>query len=685
MKLNLYPKLAFDSIRKNRRLYVPYILTCIGMVVMYYIIGFLKYFSGLETVPHSEIISEFLIMGEFVIAIFAGIFLFYTNSFLIRRRKREFGLYNILGMGKNALTLIIFWETVIIAAISLAIGIPAGIILSKLAELCFVNILQGDVNYSLSVAPAAVLSTFEVFGIIFLLLFISSVLKTRFSTAISLVRSENVGEKPPKANWLLGILGIVLLGGAYYIAVVTENPIAAIFLFFVAVVMVIIGTYLVMISGSVLLCRILQKNKSYYYKPNHFVSLSSMVYRMKRNGAGLASICILATMVLVMISSTASLYYGNENALMRQYPREMDTYYYMNGIEDLSDENIGRLREKLNGYHSEHGLVPQNVIECRQICVAGYLKDGTVETDVSLFDTSEIKIVDEGITEFIFSSLEDYNRIYGTDYSLNDGEALIFTVHGDYSGDTVSFNNGRTLKIVGSVKDYSIDVDAMVSIIPSVVLVVPDLGKAVEGLDRLATYNGDPMLSYQWVYCFDMGLEPEEQIAYGRDFWRFCYDLRTENSDDFVSITANIREIDRSDFLTLYGGLFFLGLMLSAVFIFAAVLIIYYKQISEGYEDRSRFEIMKKVGMTDRDIRKSINSQLLTVFFLPLAFAALHLGFALPIISRLLLLFNLRNIPLFYLVAAGCFAIFALCYALVYKITSHSYYKIVIGAKEGRS
>ena len=213
MKLSLYPKLAFDSIRKNRRLYIPYILTCIGMVMMFYIIGFLKFFTGLGTLPGGAMISEFLILGEFVIAIFAGIFLFYTNSFLIRRRKKEFGLYNILGMGKNALTLIIFWETVIIAAISLGIGLPAGIILSKLAELCFVNILKGDVSYSLHVAPAAILTTIEVFCVIFLLLFISSVLKTRFSTAISLIRSENVGEKPPKANWLLGLLGIALLGG----------------------------------------------------------------------------------------------------------------------------------------------------------------------------------------------------------------------------------------------------------------------------------------------------------------------------------------------------------------------------------------------------------------------------------------------------------------------------------------
>lgn len=329
MKLSFYPRLALDGIRKNKRMYRPYILTCVGMVMMYYIIAFLCRSETVNAVRGGSVVREFLRLGSGIIAFFAGCFLFYTNSFLIRRRKKEFGLYNILGMGKRNIGILLFWENLLIALSAIAVGLGAGMLFSKLAELGLIRMLSGDVDYRLTVSAEAMLSTGKVFGVIFALLFLSTLFQLKFMSAISLLHSESVGEKPPRANWLLGIVGALVLGGGYYVALTAYDAISAIMYFFVAALLVIGGTYLVMIAGSVVFCRILQKNKNYYYKTGHFVSVSSMIYRMKRNGAGLASICILATMVLVMLSSTTSLYFGSEDSLRSSYPREQNLKFYM--------------------------------------------------------------------------------------------------------------------------------------------------------------------------------------------------------------------------------------------------------------------------------------------------------------------------------------------------------------------
>lgn len=684
MKAGLYPKLALDGIRKNKRLYVPYILTCIGMVTMYYIIVFLTYSQAVHDLPYGSITtSETLGLGGWVIAIFSCIFLFYTNSFLIRRRKKEFGLYNILGMSRRNLSMIVFWETIIVGAVSLILGMFSGILLSKLAELGLVYILKGNVSYRFEISPDAAVRTVFVFTVIFILLLLNSVRQIRFSTAINLLKSENVGEKPPRANWFFGIIGIALLSGAYYIAIVTTNPISALLLFFVAVGMVIMGTYLIMIAGSVMFCRILQKAKGYYYRPNHFVSVSSMVYRMKRNGAGLASICILATMVLVMISSTTSLYFGIEDSLYSRYPREINTRFTMRDISGLSDEHVAVFRDEINSVCEENGVTPQNISEFRVAATAGILRNGEANLDVSRFSSLDSTVLAEGLFEFYFVPLDDYNRIMGTRETLEDGEAMIYLFRGEYEGDTISFINGQSFDIVKRANTFAIDGETAMSIMPTMYIFVPDLEKAVEGLDGLANYLGEPMLTRRWVYNFDTGVSGEEQNRLVYEIWQHMKEMDNETYN-YRGRGVDGRESNRQDFLALYGGLFYLGIMLSIVFIFAAVLIIYYKQISEGYEDQARFEIMQKVGMTKREIRKSINSQLLTVFFLPLVFAGLHLTFAFPIIRRILLMFNLNNALLFAAATTICFVIFALLYTLIYRITSNAYYNIVSGAKEGR-
>lgn len=684
MKKGFYPKLAFDGIRKNKKMYLPYILTSIGMVMMYYIIIFLQFSQSIKDAVQSSTVSEILGLGSWVIAIFSCIFLFYTNSFLIKRRKKEFGLYNILGMDKHNLGIILFWETLIIAVISLVIGLATGIVFSKLAELIFLNLLKSDVTFDLTVSSQGIGLCAIIFTVINILLFFNSLRQVRFSSAISLVRSEQTGEKPPKGNRLLGILGVLLLGGAYYISLSIKEPLQALTLFFVAVIMVIIGTYLVMISGSVLFCRLLQKNKKYYYKPNHFVSVSSMAYRMKRNGAGLASICILATMVLVMISSTTSLYFGEEDALSSRYPREinisfssLDTQIYKNGQSDQIRSGIDEIAKK-------HNANVHNSLTYLAGVLSGMVTDGNVETDIRNVYSGTVDY--NKVFQFNFVSVDDYNEMMGTDYRLKDGEAMVYLFRKDsnFHGDTLSFNGGQSFKIVRYLDNFISQSDAAMTVVPTMAIFVNDLDKATQGMtDATHQHDSEPVVNFSWTYGFDTGLSEDEQIALSKDINSYLTDVSDDLKEDIHSTEVESREQNRLDFFGLYGGLFGLGIILSIVFIFAAVLIIYYKQISEGYEDQSRFEIMQKVGMTKNEIRKSINSQLLTVFFLPLIFAGMHLAFAAPIIKKLLLLFNLTNLNLFIVTILISFAAFALFYMIVYKITSSAYYKIVSGTKEG--
>lgn len=684
MKKGFYPKLAFDGIRKNKKMYLPYILTSIGMVMMYYIIIFLQFSQSIKDAVQSSTVSQILGLGSWVIAIFSCIFLFYTNSFLIKRRKKEFGLYNILGMDKHNLGIILFWETLIIAVISLVIGLAAGIAFSKLAELIFLNLLKSDVTFDLTVSSQGIGLCAIIFTVINILLFFNSLRQVRFSSAISLVRSEQTGEKPPKGNRLLGILGVLLLGGAYYISLSIKEPLQALTLFFVAVIMVIIGTYLVMISGSVLFCRLLQKNKKYYYKPNHFVSVSSMVYRMKRNGAGLASICILATMVLVMISSTTSLYFGEEDALSSRYPREinisfssLDTQIYKNGQSDQIRSGIDEIAKK-------HNANVHNSLTYLAGVLSGMVTDGNVETDIRNVYSGTVDY--NKVFQFNFVSVDDYNKMMGTDYRLKDGEAMVYLFRKDsnFHGDTLSFNGGQSFKIVRYLDNFISQSDAAMTVVPTMAIFVNDLDKATQGMtDATHQHDSEPVVNFSWTYGFDTGLSEDEQISLSKDINSYLTDVSDDFKEDIHSTEVESREQNRLDFFGLYGGLFGLGIILSIVFIFAAVLIIYYKQISEGYEDQSRFEIMQKVGMTKNEIRKSINSQLLTVFFLPLIFAGMHLAFAAPIIKKLLLLFNLTSLNLFIVTILISFAAFALFYMIVYKITSNAYYKIVSGAKEG--
>ena len=680
MKKALYARLAWTGMVKNKRLYLPYLLSCGGMVLMFYILMGLSGSPVLENMAGGGSSAIILRLGTVVIAVFALLFLFYTHAFLVRRREREFGLYNILGMGKGNIARVLLWETAITYGMTTAAGLLLGVALYKLAELGMVRLLQVQVTYTLSVSVSSLLATAALFAIIHVLILLDGLRRLRGVSAIALLRSENMGEKPPRAKWVLTAAGTVLLAGAYALAVSIREPLAALLWFFTAVIMVILATYMLFISGSVTLCRSLQRNKRYYYQPQHFVSVSSMAYRMKRNGAGLASVCILATMVLVMISSTTCLYFGQEKAVGSRYPHDLAVTVY--GGEHLLDEaEVAGLREGVESTIFNFGGKVSNVAEYREVSISGLLDGGDIRIDstgASVTDSTHA-------IQIHFLPLEDYNAATGQSLTLGDGQVYVAALRTEFNSDTLSIDGGmvrhvmkREIPMLGG--------PAVADITPSLMVVVPDFERFVPELqsyleDKYGWYPG----AY-WNYGFDTDL-PENQQA---DIDGVTPNLENAlnrylsgvSSDWGVGVSVESKAGNRADFYGTYGGLFFLGIMLSIVFIFAAAAIIYYKQLSEGYEDQSRFDIMQKVGMTKGDIRRSINSQLLTVFSLPLVMAGLHLCFAFPFIHKLLLLFNLDDRGLLVGTTAVSFLVFAVLYAVVYKLTGNAYYHIVADNKE---
>ncbi len=662
MKGLLSIRLAWSGIRKNRKLYLPYCLTIIGMVMMSYIMQALSYAPALHSFKGANQLEAILSLGKLVIAVFAAIFLLYTNSFLIRRRYREFGLYNVLGMDKNALCRVVFWENLTVAALGLTAGLFFGGALYKLAELGLVNMVHGQVDHSFTVEWSAIRFTLVIFAIIFAMLLLRSMVQVRRSNPLELLHSEAEGEKPPRANYLLGFLGVALLAGAYYMAVNVTSALAAFTWFFVAVLMVIAGTYLVMISGSVVLCRLLQKWKGYYYKKQHFVSVSSMAYRMKRNGAGLASICILATMVLVMISSTGSLYIGAEDAMANRYPHDSGLTLRLSRLEWMDDAHMAEIEAALDGTLEAQKVTPTAREIYRYATISGVFAGEELLTDPT--EAGGVTNYNE-VYSLYFVPQEDYNRLFGTDLQLQPGQALAGAYNCSLQWDTIQIGQLQ-LEIAGQMpRDMTMGV-MKVSVVPSVVLVVSDM-QELSGLESLGVTMSD--------YCgFDFDLPEEDIVAVHQ---ALCESLKTLSIADGIKVQSECPILERDDFYLTFGGLFFIGIMLSVIFIAAAALIIYYKQVSEGYEDQSRFAIMRKVGMTQRDIKKSVNSQILTVFFIPLLLAGVHLAFAFPMVWKILTMFSLTNKRLAICTNIGAFLIFCVFYVVIYRFTAHAYYRIV--------
>ena len=673
MKAGFFPMLAVSGMRKNRQLYTPYLLACAGIVCVSYIVAFLGVSPVIRTMRGGTSTTMILQLGKGVMAVFSAIFLFYSHSFLIRRRKREFGLYNILGMGKRSIGRILLWEALMSAALSLLGGLALGVLLSKLCELLLVNLLRGSVTFTFTISVSAIRDTALLFAAIFALMALFDQGQVRLSSPAELMRSESAGEKPPRANYALGVLGAALLAAAYYLAVSIQQPLEALTWFFVAVIMVIIATYLLFIAGSVVLCRLLQKNKRFYYQAPHFVSVSSMTYRMKRNGAGLASICILATMVLVTISSTTCLYFGSESLLRARYPRDVNIDLLVDALEKLSDENARAAYAGMDKVISDAGLFPERQLLYRAVTGYGPLEDGTVDLHAPADRANSVSRLSQ-VYQFCFVPLNDYNRITGNAETLAADEVLIHPYRASFKGDTFALLGGASYHVKALLNDFPTNSAAAMNVVGTLFVVADDLQAMLGALAQQAAEAPSLGLNYHYLNAFDCAKADQIDSS----------ELESAILLDGVptlgrAINVELLAQEAADYYGMYGGLLFLGVMLSLVFAAAAVLIIYYKQMSEGYEDQPRFAIMRKIGMTQRDIRRSVNAQMLMVFFLPLGFAGLHLGFAFPMLHKLLMLFCLYDLPLLLGTTAITFVVFGLLYVLVYRATSNAYYRLVSG------
>ena len=681
MKNTFYLQLAWTGIGKNKKLYLPYIITWIGMIMMYYIITSLSFSPAIGKLRGGDTIQMTLSLGSYVVAFFSVLFLFYSNSFLIRRRKMEFGLYNMLGMGKSNIGRILFCETIITVLISLAAGLGFGFLFSKLGELFLVNMMQGDVTYLWTLEKTSLVRTVVIFPVIYVVIFVVNLFSIHATNPIALLHSENSGEKPPKANFVIGLAGFVLLGFAYYIAVSIEQPVAALMWFFVAVLMVIAATYLIFIAGSVLMCRLLQKNKKYYYKAEHFISVSSMIHRMKRNGAGLASICILATMVLVMLAFTSSLVIGLDDNIKSMYPYDVNITAYYNLPEEFSGDEFSRIDGKVMSLLDDKKTVPSEFVTKRYLSATANLKGGVINCDLDTMDQMSQYTYDETYSLMVIS-YDDFVNMFGAESSgISRPAATEILAFG--STDELSY---KTL-VADDGFSYALDVNSNInmsetgtSIFPVLYFVVNDVPEFTARFTKEAP-DGTFLNPFFGSYFLGINIESDDDSRV--ELYEYIRGALLAESEDyaFSGIRIDSPIIERSGSYATYGGLFFLGIMLSIVFLFATILIVYYKQISEGFEDQSRFEIMQKVGMTKEMIRKSINSQMLTVFFLPLLMAALHLAFAFPMIQKVLILFGLVNLNLLIVTSGISFLLFSVFYVIVYKITTNTYYGIAVSGR----
>ena len=674
----LYPKLAWQGIRKNAETYLPYLLMGILMVGVSYIMNYLTRPALMGALSMGGTTLMVLQMGKIVISVFSVIFLYYCTSFLIRRRMKEFGLYNILGMGKGNIARVMLWETLLTALLVFAGGLLLGLSLSRLVEMALINLLHADYTVPMELFyPDGVTWVLLLFGGIYVLILLANLLRMRLSNPVALLKSENTGEKPPKANWFFGLIGLLILLSAYYVAAVSQSPLEALIFFFIAVLMVIVATYLLLVSGSVTLCRMLRRNKRYYYQTRHFISVSAMAYRMKRNGAGMATICILCTMVLVILTSTVCLYGGTDSMVDAICPQDINLTIGLEARD--SEENWKRLdamQQMALDVTEEMGLTPENITSQRALVATGKVQNGDYGI---ITDADSLKA---NVLELTVYPLSVYEQTTGETVTLADRELLYASFKTNEAFSSMSFYGSAPYRMIRAEKElpkrllsadyrsawgclvvFTNDAEAFHSEITA--LVGEKSGEAMM-MDRLALHfdlasEADTDTQEKLVKT----LRSEAMKSTGKDFYGMS------------SLSVDTRALCRMDYLSLFGGLFFLGMVLGPLFSIAAVLIMYYKQICEGYEDAERFAVMRKVGLTDAEIRRSVNSQVLTVFFAPLLMAGLHMMFAMPMIRLILGAFGLHNDSLFYGIGIGCYVVFAVIYALMYLLTSRRYYRIV--------
>lgn len=661
MRRFFYGKLAWSNIKKNVQTYIPYMLTCAGTVMMYEIMRAMALNKSLLEVRGGATIQEVMNLGSWVIGIFAVIFLFYTNSFLIKRRKKEFGLFNILGMEKRHLARVVLWESVYTYVISMVAGIAAGLLFTRLACLAVERLLNLTMFVKYETAPRAILEAGVLFGVISIVNLLNTLFQIRLSKPVELLKGSNVGEKEPKTKWLLTLLGLICLGAGYFLAITVKNPVDAMMFFFLAVILVIVATYALFTAGSIAVLKIMRKNKKFYYQSSHFISVSGMMYRMKQNAAGLASICVLSTGVLILISTTICLFLGTEDTLRIQNPRNMSVSIWEANetTRDLVEETVASVRAK-------YEVEPENTLSY-------YYSNYIMKQDDNHFeafpDQSLVNYDEVGAFECM--TVDEYNQLADRKISLKSDEILLYEM-----GDKISENSitvaGESYQVKEHLKKFPVPAGAE-ELIANTYFVVMQNQAAIDQLaDILAADKPESGIekNLNYYYGFDMDLADDLQI-------QMMDELLDAMTNTGMSYGVSNMASGKSAIYALNGGLLFLGIFLGLLFLMATVLIIYYKQISEGYDDRQRYQIMQKVGMSRKEIKKSIRSQVLTVFYMPLIMAGIHIVVAFNMIEKVMNILSLYNTRLFIICTAGTMVVFAGLYCLVYGLTAKAYYKII--------
>lgn len=670
MHKGIFSRLAKQNIRNNKSTYIPYIITCIFCIAMIYMMEFLRDCPTLDqAVRQADEVRMIVFTGEIVVEIFCIIFLIYSNSFLMKRRQKEIGLYNILGLERNHIGIVMFLETIITSIGSLAGGIAAGIIGSKLALLLLLKLLHIPSVLGFYISVKGIFTCLFMFGIIFLMILFLNLAKIHLSRPVELLRGNNTGEKEPAAKWLMALIGFICLGAGYYLAVTTESPIKAITIFLLAVILVMAGTYLLFTAGSIVILKFLRRRKSFYYRTGNFISISGMLYRMKQNAIGLASICILSTGVLLMISMTVSIYFGMNDIMLNRYPYDVDM-----SVTSISEDECQTAIEAFEKAIADNKVPVEKSVEEIYLDIV-CSKNGD---QILIKPANTIRNSDSVLVLSLLNQAE-YERLTGISANLNDGEIFAWYPSAVQKDSVTVDETEFTVKKWLDKNPLTCGEDAVSD---NAVLVVTD--EDFKKFDEMRTemYKGVSSAPAGEDLTLHLGLDitgsETDKIDFGTPVMEVVKDLKKNGGLSENSwITSGIRQQEYESYYADNGSLLFIGIFLGSLFLMGTAMIIYYKQISEGYEDQKRFEIMQKVGLSRREVRSSVRRQILMVFFLPLLMAMLHITMAFPMIRRMLLLFGMTNTKLFIGCTAGTVLIFAVVYGLIYLMTARSYYHIV--------
>ena len=656
----LISSLAVSNLKKNRTLYIPFSVASITMMVITYILMALSTNKTILQSNGGNTVVMALGFGVVIMLLVSTLTMIYANGFVMKNRSKEFGLYSILGLGRSQIQLLQVVEMLLFAVMNLIVGLVLGVLLNRLAFALLLKAMRFNVPISYEFQIASVIMIGILFSGIFVFLMILNAIKIRVSRPLELLREKKSGEKTGRFLSIRALIGIAILGYAYYISQSIESPIKALGWFFIAVLLVVIATYILFDAGSIALLRFLKNRKTFYYRPINFISVSNLIFRMRKNAMGLASICILSTMVLVTLGTTGSLQFGAQEVINRTSPT------------DFTFRNMYRNPEETAAYSKEAKQLAAGTAskvtdfyEYSYILTGGNQEGNVLDTNVKKLGTLPESMV-------VLVSVEDYNRNSGENITVKPGEMVIGEQYTERT--KPSFTQiavGENTFSIGQVIDVNKFAAGLI-VNPNItdhsyigLLNEEDMAKVVPYYSK---ENDEGYRAYTRHYIALWNTSSQTDDEKKKELEAY------QQSDIAGGIDGKI-EIAQLLF-QFYGSLLFLGILLAIAFSVGAVLVIYYKQVSEGYEDRERYVILKKIGIDQPMIHQSINRQVLIVFFLPLLTAFLHTALSYNIVSKIVLIFGIKGsiIGLTMLAVAG---VFMIAYFLVYKITSREYFKII--------